>query len=160
LRPIWHVVERTMTKIMHIGEAIRYVRTTLRLKIEMVAQEAGCAPSNLSRIENGRQRPSITLLEALARALQTPVSELYQLLEMHANTAQTINVSSALAQREWLQLRQDLTTLSSERRERLQALLAHLLSEQRKHNGALEAQAACPGSPGLAGRPRASRRVA
>lgn len=114
--------------IPHIGAALRYVRHTLRLKIELVAQDAGCAPSNLSRIENGRQQPSVPLLQALAQALDTPVSELYALVEADAqargaqesgNDAKT----PALQARDWIEARRKLEGLSASRR---RELLDHL----------------------------------
>ncbi len=66
---------------MHIGAAIRQVRETFKLKIEMVAADAGFDAGNLSRIETGRQNPSIPRLEAIARAMDVTVADLYALVE-------------------------------------------------------------------------------
>lgn len=66
---------------MHIGAAIRQVRETFRLKIEMVAADAGFDAGNLSRIETGRQNPSVPRLEAIARAMDVTVADLYSLVE-------------------------------------------------------------------------------
>lgn len=66
---------------MHIGAAIRQVRETFKLKIEMVAADAGFDAGNLSRIENGHQNPSVPRLEAIARAMGVTVADIYSLKE-------------------------------------------------------------------------------
>ena len=117
--------------ISHIGAALRYVRHTLRLKIELVAQEAGCAPSNLSRIENGRQRPSVPLLEALARALHTSVSELYGLVEAGVPPAAGANtLHTPFSSRDWLEIRRRLDALATERRRQVLEFLDHAYEAQ------------------------------
>lgn len=137
--------------IPHIGAALRYVRHTLRLKIELVAQDAGCAPSNLSRIENGRQQPSVPLLQALAQALGTPVSELYALVEAEANpTKSPSSAEPVLNARDWIDLRRKLEAISPTRREELLShlealheaqLLDRRLAGQAALNRAMSAQA-------------------
>ncbi len=120
-----------MSQHPHIGAALRYVRHTLRLKIEMVAQDARCTPSNLSRIENGRQNPSIPLLQNLAKALQTPVSRLFTLIEAPpASLDPSVPDTATLGDREWLELRQRLEMLSPERREKAMQTLYFLYHEQ------------------------------
>ncbi|GAA4340314.1 hypothetical protein GCM10023144_39850 [Pigmentiphaga soli] len=66
---------------MHIGSAIRQTREQLGLKLEAVAMEAGFDAGNLSRIETGKQKPSITRLESIARAMKVRVADLYALVE-------------------------------------------------------------------------------
>ncbi len=120
-----------MSQHPHIGAALRYVRHTLRLKIEMVAQDARCTPSNLSRIENGRQNPSIPLLQNLATALQTPVSRLFSLIEAPpASLDPALPDTTTLGDREWLELRQRLEMLSPTRREQAMQTLYFLYHEQ------------------------------
>ncbi|WP_111655420.1 helix-turn-helix domain-containing protein [Isoalcanivorax indicus] len=66
---------------MQIGEILKKRREARTETLEDVAFRAGTDASNLSRIERGLQQPSITLLESLAAALGTRVSELYIDLE-------------------------------------------------------------------------------
>jgi transcriptional regulator with XRE-family HTH domain len=66
---------------MHIGTAIRHTRERLGLKLEAVAIEAGFDAGNLSRIETGKQKPSIPRLEGIARAMNVRVADLYTLVE-------------------------------------------------------------------------------
>ncbi|MBX6317936.1 helix-turn-helix transcriptional regulator [Pigmentiphaga sp.] len=66
---------------MHIGSAIRQTREKLGLKLEAVAMEVGTDAGNLSRIETGKQKPSITRLENIARAMNVGVTDLYALVE-------------------------------------------------------------------------------
>src|SRR5690606_5951530 len=62
---------------MKIGAVLKIRRDDRGETLEEVAHRAGTDASNLSRIERGTQQPSVGLLEALARALETRVSELY-----------------------------------------------------------------------------------
>ncbi|MCK0536749.1 helix-turn-helix domain-containing protein [Alcanivorax quisquiliarum] len=62
---------------MKIGAVLKLRRDERGETLEEVAYRAGTDASNLSRIERGTQQPSVGLLEALARALETRVSELY-----------------------------------------------------------------------------------
>jgi transcriptional regulator with XRE-family HTH domain len=66
---------------LSIGAAIRKMRETLGLKLELVAIDAGFDPGNLSRIETDKQKPSIGRLEAIAKAMEVSVSDLYALVE-------------------------------------------------------------------------------
>ncbi|MEK7946863.1 helix-turn-helix transcriptional regulator [Pigmentiphaga sp. YJ18] len=66
---------------MDIGSAIRYTREKLGLKLEAVAMEVGTDAGNLSRIETGKQKPSIVRLENIARAMNVGVTDLYALVE-------------------------------------------------------------------------------
>lgn len=66
---------------MDIGSAIRQMRERLGLKLEAIAMEAGTDPGNLSRIETGKQKPSIPRLESIARAMNVGVTDLYALVE-------------------------------------------------------------------------------
>lgn len=106
---------------MNIGSAIRHTRETLRLKLEMVALEAGFDPGNLSRIETGRQNPSIPRLEAIARAMEVTVADLYALVEPPRSF---VSLSSApncrgrsLDNSEWVQLRRSYHGLDARRRQ-------------------------------------------
>nr|MBF0686018.1 helix-turn-helix transcriptional regulator [Pseudomonas sp.] len=106
---------------MHIGTAIRHTRETLRLKLEMVALDAGFDPGNLSRIETGRQNPSIPRLEAIAKAMEVTVADLYALVEPPRSF---ISVSStpncrgrSLDNSEWVQIRRTYQVLDSRRRQ-------------------------------------------
>lgn len=106
---------------MHIGTAIRHTRETLRLKLEMVALDAGFDPGNLSRIETGRQNPSIPRLEAIAKAMEVTVADLYALVEPPRSF---ITVSStpncrgrSLDNSEWVQIRRSYQVLDPRRRE-------------------------------------------
>lgn len=62
---------------MKIGAVLKLRRDDRGETLEEVAYRAGTDASNLSRIERGTQQPSVGLLEALARALETRVSDLY-----------------------------------------------------------------------------------
>ncbi|MDX3905096.1 MAG: helix-turn-helix transcriptional regulator [Pigmentiphaga sp.] len=66
---------------MDIGSAIRYTRERLGLKLEAVAMEVGTDAGNLSRIETGKQKPSVVRLERIARAMNVGVTDLYALVE-------------------------------------------------------------------------------
>ncbi|MEY1661792.1 helix-turn-helix domain-containing protein [Isoalcanivorax beigongshangi] len=66
---------------MDIGQALKRRREARGDTLEEVAYRADTDASNLSRIERGMQQPSVLLLQNLARALNTTVSEIYRELE-------------------------------------------------------------------------------
>lgn len=106
---------------MHIGSAIRHTRETLRLKLEMVALDAGFDPGNLSRIETGRQNPSIPRLEAIAKAMDVSVADLYALVEPPRSFISVSSVPNcrgkSLDNSEWVQIRRSYHALDPRRRQ-------------------------------------------
>jgi|GEM_PF-1630859 len=106
---------------MHIGSAIRHTRETLRLKLEMVALDAGFDPGNLSRIETGRQNPSIPRLEAIARAMDVTVADLYALVEPPRSFISRPSAPNcrgrSLDNSEWVQIRRSYHVLDARRRQ-------------------------------------------
>jgi len=78
-----HCVKRFATKQanpdnsgMKIGQAIRQMRERLELTQEQLALAAGFDAGNLSRIELGRQQPSLKRLISIAHALNVQVSDI------------------------------------------------------------------------------------
>ncbi|MFA7678798.1 MAG: helix-turn-helix transcriptional regulator [Pigmentiphaga sp.] len=61
---------------MKIGQAIRQMRERLELTQEQLALAAGFDAGNLSRIELGRQQPSLKRLISIAHALNVQVSDI------------------------------------------------------------------------------------
>jgi transcriptional regulator with XRE-family HTH domain len=61
---------------MKLGVRIRHARLTLGLRLQDVASQVGCSESMLSKIENDRALPSLTMLHRIATALQTTVGKL------------------------------------------------------------------------------------
>jgi transcriptional regulator with XRE-family HTH domain len=59
-----------------VGRAIRTTRERARLPIGRVAQASGLATPELDAIESGRTRPSIALLDRIARALGSNLVDL------------------------------------------------------------------------------------
>ncbi len=122
---------------MHIGAAIRHTRETLRLKLEMVALDAGFDPGNLSRIETGRQNPSVPRLEAIARAMEVTVADLYALVEPPRTLGETTAAAPtnargrSLEQSEWVQLRRAYECLDGNRRQLAMEFLQMLERMQR-----------------------------
>lgn len=72
--------------VMQIGDVLKLRRESRMETLEDVAFRAGTDASNLSRIERGLQQPSLSLLDGLAAALQTRVSDIYLALEASRNT--------------------------------------------------------------------------
>lgn len=60
-----------------IGAKLRHARLLRRMRLEDVAQAAGCSPSMVSKIENDRVSPSLTTLHHLCRALDMSVTTLF-----------------------------------------------------------------------------------
>jgi transcriptional regulator with XRE-family HTH domain len=73
------------------GEAIRRMRDARGLRQREVAEAADVAPETLSRIERGRVRPSLELLERIAVALEVDVSELRKGSEPRPNKLRPVD---------------------------------------------------------------------
>lgn len=62
--------------LLILGKRIRHFRTQRGLTLEALSAQVGVVPSQLSLVENGRREPKLSLLNALAVALDTSVTEL------------------------------------------------------------------------------------
>ena len=62
--------------LVTLGQRLRHARRTRGRTLADVASEVGTASSALSMVENGRREPKLSLLQALAAALGTPLDEL------------------------------------------------------------------------------------
>ena len=62
---------------LKIGDRIKAAREKAKWSQSRLAKEAGIQPSTVSQIESGeRQKPSIDVLEKIAKALSTTVNQL------------------------------------------------------------------------------------
>ncbi|GAA0807775.1 hypothetical protein Sya03_41980 [Spirilliplanes yamanashiensis] len=62
--------------LVTLGRRLRHHRRLRGLTLDQLGAAVGRAPSQLSLIENGKREPKLSLLQALAAALDTPLSEL------------------------------------------------------------------------------------
>lgn len=83
-----------------LGAAVRDRREALNLSQKELAQKAEYAANNLSRFENGQQRPSDEVLERVAEALDTSIAQLY----MAADGLTGGNLTTAPEIVEWVPL--------------------------------------------------------
>lgn len=89
---------------LSIGRKIRHFRTEHGLTLEQVGERVGRAASQISAFESGKREPSIAVLTALAKALDTSAAELLdptpvsqrQALELEAERAQRSPLYSSL----------------------------------------------------------------
>ena len=61
-----------------IGREVHSFREKLGITISELARDSGISAGMLSKIENGQTSPSLTTLQALARALNVPVTALFK----------------------------------------------------------------------------------
>src|SRR5690606_38126021 len=124
---------------MHIGAAIRHMRETLQLKLEMVALDAGFDPGNLSRIETGRQNPSVPRLESIAKAMDVSVADLYALVECPRSLvsveARPNHRGRSISQSDWVQLRTGFELLNDRRRQLALEFLEALIRMEAEEAG-------------------------
>ena len=59
---------------MQVGERIREVRKSKRIRQKVLARMVGISPGALTNFEKGRRRISLDWLQKIAEALDTPVS--------------------------------------------------------------------------------------
>jgi transcriptional regulator with XRE-family HTH domain len=62
---------------MHFGERVRELREEQNLTIQQLADRAGLTRNGVSLIELGKRKPGIDTAEALARALNREVGDLF-----------------------------------------------------------------------------------
>ena len=62
--------------LVTVGRRIRHFRTARGLTLDQLGAKVQAAPSQLSLVENGRREPKLSLLRALAAALDVELSEL------------------------------------------------------------------------------------
>ncbi len=68
-----------------IGHEVRERRRTLGITVADLSAATGLSPGMLSKIENGNISPSLTTLQALARALGVPVTAFFRRYEAVRN---------------------------------------------------------------------------
>lgn len=68
---------------MQVGKVIRCLRQEQGLTLEELALRIGSDAGNLSRIERGKQRYTPEMLQAIADALNTPISHLFMRAEQN-----------------------------------------------------------------------------
>lgn len=73
------VAERTLERA--IGAQVRALRHRLGLTVQDLAGAAGISTGMLSKIENGQISPSLSTLQALASALNVPLTTLFAAFE-------------------------------------------------------------------------------
>lgn len=76
---------------MSIGAVIRRLRKERELNQVTLAERIGTDSGNVSRYETDKQQPSTEMLEKLANALDTSISEIYRLAEGGRNQVQLSN---------------------------------------------------------------------
>src|SRR5581483_1407618 len=62
--------------LVTFGQRLRHLRRARGMTLSDLGERVGRAPSQLSLLENGRREPKLSLLQALAAALEVPVEEL------------------------------------------------------------------------------------
>ncbi len=99
---------------MNIGDAIRVRRLSKGATLEAIALEAGTNAGNLSRIERGKQRPTLELVEQIARALGTSVAEIY--CETEGTKPGSTDLMAVQDNQESILLRRNFNELNAENR--------------------------------------------
>ncbi len=61
-------------RVMQVGERIREVRKSKRIRQKVLARMVGISPGALTNFEKGRRRISLDWLHRIAEALDTPVA--------------------------------------------------------------------------------------
>ncbi|MCL1869082.1 MAG: helix-turn-helix domain-containing protein [Promicromonosporaceae bacterium] len=62
--------------LLTLGRRVRHLRTRRGLTLDALGAAVGCTPSLLSLVENGRREPRLSLLRAIAAALDVGVGDL------------------------------------------------------------------------------------
>jgi len=83
-----HRSHRTASKTAEdrFGKVLREVRKSKGLSQEELAFASGYHPTYIGQIERGKKSPSLRAIVSLARALNTPASELLRRVEERVGT--------------------------------------------------------------------------
>ena len=79
-----------------IGRRIRQLRTARGMTLDDLAGAVGRAPSQMSMIENGRREAKLTLLQAIARALECKLDQILDAEPLDARASLEISVERAM----------------------------------------------------------------
>jgi XRE family transcriptional regulator, regulator of sulfur utilization len=60
-----------------VGEAVRRLRTELRISVRALASKCGCSPSFISQVELGQASPSIASLDRIASGLGVSLGQFF-----------------------------------------------------------------------------------
>ncbi|RKT36271.1 transcriptional regulator [Microbacterium sp. AG1240] len=80
-----------------LGHRIRHHRLACGLTLDELGAQVGVAGSQLSLIENGKREPKLSLLQEIARATSTPISELLSAEPPNRRAALEIELDRAQA---------------------------------------------------------------
>lgn len=94
-----------MTSPLAVGRQIRHHRTAAGLTLDALGERVGAAPSQLSLIENGKREPRVSLLQAIAEALDVEVGALLTAQPPSRRDALEIELADAQAGQLYRELR-------------------------------------------------------
>ncbi len=63
---------------INVGQRLREIRLQRGLSIRALAEQSGLNVNTLSLIENGKTSPSVSTLQLVAAALQTPITDFFE----------------------------------------------------------------------------------
>jgi len=61
-----------------ISEKVRQSRKNINLTIEQLAKKIGCSKSYISQLENGKTKPSLSMIGKLVKALDIPITDIFE----------------------------------------------------------------------------------
>jgi len=78
--------DETQADAIAVGRRIRALRAERGMRLAELAEKVGRAPSQLSMIENGHREPRLSMLRAIAQALDVPLDRLLAAEELDPRT--------------------------------------------------------------------------
>lgn len=87
-----------------LGRRIRQLRTQRGMKLEQLAAAVDRAPSQISMIENGKREPKLTLLRAIAKALEVTLDALWETDPLDERTTMELALERAMKGQTFLAL--------------------------------------------------------
>jgi XRE family aerobic/anaerobic benzoate catabolism transcriptional regulator len=84
-----------------VGRLVRRGRARRGITRRQLATDSGISERYLAQIEGGYGNPSLTVLKAVADALESPITELLPLDERHERLSRIVDLVNRLAPSEW-----------------------------------------------------------
>lgn len=90
-------IERALRSARWLGTRLRHARLVKQYRIRDVADRVGCSMSVISKVENGKATPSLTLLHRLVNVLGINIGALFQSTEQEATAVMRAGTRPVIA---------------------------------------------------------------
>lgn len=85
---------RSVPDVQRIGAKLRHARLMRCLSLRSVANAAGCSESFVSKIENGKAQPSLSMLSRLVSVIGADVADIFSPRESYSGQVNIVRANA------------------------------------------------------------------